>query len=128
MKHLNRQLVSLNEIIIDVGIDGLPLFKSSKVCLWPILGKIANTNITPFIIGVYCGKNKPLSPEDFMSDFCSEVADLQINGFKFNDEENVAISFKIRCFICDTPAKSFITGTKHHNSFHGCHKCCQIGF
>lgn len=28
-----------SKIMIDIGIDGLPLYKSSNVGLWPILGK-----------------------------------------------------------------------------------------
>lgn len=30
-------------------------------------------------------------------------------------------------FNCDTPAKAFITTTKHHNALNGRHKCDQIG-
>ena len=42
-------------ITIDIGIDGLPIAKSSKSQLWPILGRI-RTTVTlwnPFLIGFY---------------------------------------------------------------------------
>lgn len=43
----------LDKIYIDIGIDGLPIAKSSRSQLWPILGKISNTVIrwNPFVIG-----------------------------------------------------------------------------
>jgi len=43
---------------IDVNIDGLRLFDSSKTKFWPILGKVVNTLDEPFTIGVYCGPKK----------------------------------------------------------------------
>lgn len=41
-KHLISQD---NEITIDINIDGLPLFKSSRVQLWPILIKMIDVQI-----------------------------------------------------------------------------------
>lgn len=35
--------------------------------------------------------------------------------------------FKVRAFICDTPAKCSVTGTKGHTGYFGCSKCTQEG-
>lgn len=35
--------------------------------------------------------------------------------------------FVLSKIILDTPAKSFVTCTRSHNSKHGCHKCSQVG-
>jgi len=35
------------------------------------------------------------------------------------------IRCRLNIFACDTPAKSYITGTKGHNAYHGCGKCIQ---
>lgn len=35
------------------------------------------------------------------------------------------IKLCIRAFICDTPARSYVTNTHHHNHHNGCHKCVQ---
>lgn len=38
-----------------------------------------------------------------------------INGFNYH--------FKIKSFICDTPAKAFIKFTKGHSGYYSCTKC-----
>lgn len=43
-------------LTLHVNIDGLPLFRSSTVNLWPILGMIKELpDSDPFVIGVYSG-------------------------------------------------------------------------
>ena len=37
--------LKVNEISLDVNIDGLPLFKSSKLQLWPILGSFVGSSV-----------------------------------------------------------------------------------
>lgn len=122
---LNEVLNDVNEIHIDIGIDGLPLFKSSSVGLWPILGKIINLNLVSiFPIGVYCGKKKPVSINSFLHDFTTEIKELTNTGILYKDK---IIRVIVRAFICDAPARSFVTGCVGHNAFHGCSKCLQIG-
>lgn len=55
-------------MILQINIDGLPLSKSSKNQLWPILGKIVgpqNQFIEPFLIGAFHGNSKPSSVAQF---------------------------------------------------------------
>jgi hypothetical protein len=41
-------------------MDGMPLFKSSKIELWPILFKLKNCTYTrPLPIAIFCGIGKP---------------------------------------------------------------------
>lgn len=53
-KHSNHAGIHNCSISIDIGIDGLPLAKSSKSQLWPILGSVKTTiaNWKPFVIGM----------------------------------------------------------------------------
>jgi len=61
------------------------------------------------------------SANDFLKDFVIEAAQLIQNGFMYREH---ILSFIIKSFICDVPAKSFITYTKSHMiSFHV--KCIQ---
>ena len=45
------------EVLLDVNIDGLPLSKSSKLHLLPILGSFYESNV--FVIALFFGTSKP---------------------------------------------------------------------
>lgn len=124
----NRKVLEMNEIILDIGIDGLPLFqKSSQLKLWPIIGAIAQQkNLPLFLIGSYSGRSAPKSSCDFLKDFVDEVKLLQANGILVGTNE-VSKTFRIRLFSCDAPARAFISCTIGHTGKHGCSKCCQVG-
>lgn len=129
---LEKQLIKLNELAIDIdiieldiGIDGLPLYKSSSVQLWPILGKIINLEVNCiFPIGIYCGSKKPVNINTFLHDFSYEYKELISRGVFINNK-NVRVV--VRAFICDAPARAFVTGCVGHNAFHGCSRCLQVG-
>lgn len=111
-------------IVLDINIDGLPLYKTTPTQLWPILGQIKNFRSNPFVIGIYIGKKKPTSAKCFLADFIAEMKILEIDGFIYN--ENV-IKVRIRVFILDSPAKSFIKNVKGHNAYYGCPICIESG-
>lgn len=124
--HLKRIAEVLNlptNIIIDINVDGLPLFRSSKTQLWPILIRITNVESQPvFPIGVFVGKSKPATCEEFLSRFIDEVSPYLGTGIELNGRK-----ISIRAVLCDAPARAFITGTPSHASRHGCSKCTQRG-
>ncbi|KAL2083702.1 hypothetical protein ACEWY4_021475 [Coilia grayii] len=107
---------------LQINVDGLPLYKSSALQLWPILGKVPFEK-EPFVIGMFCGKTKPLDLDEFLYDFVEEVAKLE-NGFEVAGK---TFTLKIDCFICDSPARSFLKNTKGHNGYFGCERCTQEG-
>lgn len=114
----------IDEIILDIGIDGLPIFKSSEIGLWPILGRIVNLPMVKvFLIGTYVGKKKPFDVDNFLHDLVSDLKKLK-DGFLYEDYN---INIKIRAFVCDTPCRTFICGIRGHNSLNGCSKCEQKG-
>lgn len=42
------------ELTLNVNIDGVPLYESSKGEFWPILGKFVElSHLKPFVIGLY---------------------------------------------------------------------------
>lgn len=58
-----------DEIVVDVNIDGLPLFKSSRAQLWPILLRVVNIkNLSVIPIGIYLGKSKPNDISEFLAE------------------------------------------------------------
>lgn len=116
---------STDTLELQLNIDGLPLFKSSSTCLWPILCLVKNcSKREPFVVGLYCGTNKPASAEDFLSDFVSEAIDLLKNGLLIGSKH---YSVVIHSFVCDAPARAFVKGVKHHSGYSSCEKCTQHG-
>ncbi|EFN83250.1 hypothetical protein EAI_00091, partial [Harpegnathos saltator] len=95
------------DIVLNFNIDGLPIHNNSKLQFWPILRSIYNFNTEPMIIGIYCGENKPPTPNEFLTPFVNELLTILNNGIIINGYK---INIHIRCFICDTPARSFIKG------------------
>lgn len=121
--NLYSNLESVSTIKINVGIDGLPLFKSSSDTFWPILALIC-PNSKVFPIGVYHGKKSPSDSNQFISHFVKEAKFLMEHGIQIN---NKIYNFEINVFCCDAPAKSYILKIKGHAGFFSCSRCEQEG-
>lgn len=63
--------------------------------------------VRPMVISIWCGASKPTALSEYLRPFVNELNDLIENDFTLNGH---AIIVKIRCFICDTPARAFIKG------------------
>lgn len=113
-----------NLVTISVGVDGIPLSRSTRSQFWPLLGKIDQLKINSiFVIGLFYGVQKPTNL-DFLNDFIAETITLEKDGFNHLGKK---FHFRISCIIADAPARSFIKGIKNHNSYSGCEKCVQHG-
>lgn len=118
---LGDYLVKNGQIILDIGIDGLPLKKKHEpVKLWPILGHLVGSVNQPFIIAVYKGSQDPESVDEFLADFVAEVQDLLLNGYTF---EGKVFKFVIRFYVLDAVARQFIKCITTHCGYSGCEKC-----
>lgn len=115
---LTESKLVLNKISLIVNVDGIPLFKSSNVQLWPILAAIQGSQ--PFLVSCFCGTSKPSNNIEFMMDFIAEYSQLEINGIEFDGKK---IPIKIKAFLCDAPARQFLKGIKSHNGYYGCERC-----
>jgi len=74
---LTKFIIKNEIILIDLNINGLPISKSSKSQIWPILGKIhGDKAFTPFVISAYHGYSKPSSIANFLLPFCQEYNTL----------------------------------------------------
>ncbi|XP_075156217.1 uncharacterized protein LOC142229537 [Haematobia irritans] len=90
-----------SELYIDIGVDGLPLYK-----------------------GTYIGVGKPTRVDNFLHDFMNEYSQIRDHGI---EHEGKITQCSIRAFICDAPARAFLQDIKGHTSFNGCSKCTQVG-
>ncbi|KAM0735783.1 hypothetical protein ACS0PU_009744 [Formica fusca] len=115
----------LNDIVeLSFNIDGVPLFSSSNIQIWPISCLVKNFESKPFIVGLFCGTAKPKPLDEYLNDFIDELFDLLQNGFNFNNKIYI---IKIHSFICDAPAKAYIKCIKSHGGYHACDKCTENG-
>jgi len=76
---------SKRTVRLSINIDGLPLYRSSKVDLWPILGRIEEKKIFP--IAVYAGKKKPRCSNLYLKTFVEEVLQLKRDGIKIHGRD-----------------------------------------
>lgn len=96
-------------IWININMDGIPIYKSSKDEFWPILFNIHGyPELKPMVIGIFQGKSKPSSVELFLKPFVEEFKEISRLGVQL--ENGQKINIKIRCFIADSPARAFIKG------------------
>ena len=105
---------------LQLNIDGLPIFKSSAVQFWPILGILQGCSTKPVPIAIFCGNSKPHSLSEYLKDLVCELKSLS-NGFVVKGK---TFFLTVCSVICDAPARAFVKGIKSHN---GCDKCVQSG-
>lgn len=109
---------------LSIGIDGVPITKSSTKSFWPILGILNQVqNSSPFVIGLFCGMSKP-TDRAFLNQFINEAESLEKSGIKLGE---LQYNFKISCLLADAPGRSLIKGCKQHNSYNSCERCVQEG-
>lgn len=66
-------------------------------------------DVEPFVVAIWSGCKKPADLNAYLDMFVKELNHLIKNGIRINDSQ---IKVKIRCFICDTPARCFLKGSK----------------
>ena len=112
-------------IQLQFNIDGLPLFKSSNMQLWPILCLVKLKYVhKPFVVAAFCGTKKPGDLNDFCADFVNELKELQQNGIDLNGNLHTVA---IHSFVCDAPARAFLKNIKLHSGYSSCERCTQEG-
>lgn len=139
LRHLNPEFHKLEQgtrsklVEIDVNVDGLKVFKSSKKDAWVISCRIVDKFCLykPFTIAVYYGQGKPHNINEFLMKFVQEIIPLSGcrgqewgHGFMIDDQH---YKVKLRFFICDTPARSALKATKGHTGYYSCERCVIKG-
>jgi len=114
-----------NLITLKIGVDGLPISRSSNLQFWPLLGKLDQDPYSRvFIISIFYGTTKPQNLNSYLGSFVEEMMEIEKVGIVFN---NITYSLRIRCIVADAPARSFIKRIKSHNGYYGCEKCYRRG-
>ena len=110
---------------LRINVDGLLLFKSSRLQLWPILGLIKELKeLGPFVIVLFSADKKPSSLREYLSQFVEEMKNIEKSGISISGK---VFTVKLDAMICDAPARSFLKGIKGHSGYHSCEWCVQQG-
>ena len=119
---INVDIHENNLLELEFACDGLRLVDSGYQELWPFVCKVHfDPDIyKPFAVAVYFGPTKPKSTEEYMRKFTEEINFLMENGFYISDRH---FDVKIKCFICDTPARALFKCTVEHTGFNACERC-----
>lgn len=64
-------------------------------------------SVKPFIISLWYGSGKPDPVNDYLFPFVCELKRLIRSGIVI---DGYHVMIKIRCFLCDTPARSLLKG------------------
>lgn len=97
-----------DSITLDFNIDEVSCSKSTQIVLWLIQMSLRGTGCNPFVVGAFHGKNKP-DCNSFLKPFVDELNVLRQDGVNF---KNKVVCVDIGYFSCDTPAVSYIRGSK----------------
>lgn len=125
MSRLKALTFSGNTLWLQFNVDGLPLFKSSKLQFWPILATVnVDPTRSPFLVGLFCGAGKPKCVFEYLGPFIAELKEILEKGIWHNGRQ---ILIKVGSFVCDAPARAFLKNIKGHNGYSGCDKCVQVG-
>lgn len=112
-------------ISININIDGLPIHNSTNQSFWPILFNVNEyPGMRPMVIGIFCGDSKPESAQLYLQPCVDEMKIILRDGLRINGHR---LAVRIRCIICDSPARAFVKGTMNYNGLHGCQKCTTVG-
>ena len=87
---------------VTINVDGLPLYRSSSLELWPIMCIFSNNS--PFVVALCCRNGKPSCVDTYLQDF------LEYNVLRDRGVTHVDKLLKIT-FICD------VRGLRH---------CCML--
>ena len=123
-----------NNLSFAISTDGVQIFKSSKVSMWPVYMLInelplsqrkARENI--IFYGIWISPKKPVM-WSFLKPLYEELNVLE-KGYEFEDHDGIKFTCQaalITC-TCDLPAKCLVTNSMQFNGSYGCWHCLQKG-
>ncbi|XP_041369952.1 uncharacterized protein LOC121383920 [Gigantopelta aegis] len=127
---------SKNNISLMWYTDGVPLFKSSKISLWPLYLSI---NELPYkervkpenllFAGLWYGRSKP-SMATFLKPFHETLAAWKNKGVEVDCshcDKTFVNKAVLLCGTCDLPAKCMMLNMTQFNGKYGCPRCMQPG-
>ena len=119
---------------VALNTDGVSLFKSSKLSLWPVFLEIVNfgpsirfryDNVV--ICSVWIGRSKP-NMHTLLKPILERLHQLDTLGFSFSSPEGVkTVRVRLLFGVFDLIAKSQVLNMKQFNGEYGCATCIHPG-
>ena len=116
------------------NMDGLSLYSSSRIELWPIFmtvnelepqKRFARHNI--ILSGIWQGRGKPPFKQ-FLHAFATEMNKLFDNGFEVKyQNQTFCVKLAVLCAVADLPAKAGILNMTLFNGSEACITCTEPG-
>lgn len=108
LKRLFWNIAGPKTISVNINMDGLPMFNSSRVEFWPILFNITEMPHVPAMpIGIFCGTAKCIDLDAFLMPFADEMKNAMDHGIYINSHK---ITVRLRSIVCDSPARAYVKG------------------
>lgn len=124
-----------NNLAFSLSTDGVPLYKSSKISLWPVFLVVLNLprevrmNAENIILcGLWVGPCKPLMSV-LLQPILKTLREMSTMGLKIKvpSGDIVAIRGKLLFGVFDLPAKASVLCCKQFNGEYGCSVCTHPG-
>lgn len=123
-----------NNLSFAMNTDGVPVFKSSSVSIWPVYLLVNELPLAQrkkrenvLLYGLWISKVKP-EMWSYLKPLYEQLSKLE-NGVQFVDSNGD--SFISKCVLltctCDLPARALVYNAVQYNGYHGCSHCTQRG-
>ena len=130
----NRFFSNPHHMALSLSTDGVPLYKSSSVSLWPVYIMVLNlpphirTNACNIILcAVWVGSSKPIISL-LLDPIAKHLEELSVVGMPISiSNGTVTIRAKLIMGIFDLPAKALVLCSKQFNGEYGCSVCLNPG-
>ena len=130
----NHFLDNPNNISFALNTDGVSIFKSSRISMWPVYMLINELPIkdrkareNTLFYGIWIAEKKPVM-WTFLLPLYEEISILE-SGVTLTDHTGQDFMCKATLLTCtcDLPAKSLLTNSNQFNGMFGCWCCLQPG-
>ena len=126
-------LASPDNLSLAFSCDGVPVHKSSKRSLWPILCTINDLPVHlrgkhVMLCGLWFGPNKP-HMNSYLKPFVDECNHLYEHGLEWESESGQTVTSKVlpSFLVADSVARPVIQNFKQFNGEFGCSYCLHKG-
>lgn len=96
--------LQLDELTLNFSWDGVRLFKSSKINMWPIVMTVEEYKTDAMLVGLFIGETKPSNPNEFFHSFNDEAKTIHQTGVNIG---NRRVRVRGNYFTSDVPAKTW---------------------